>query len=344
MGLRILGLLVSAFLIAFGIARYRRGLLRRGELLAVILVSGALITAALDPDLFNPMLDALGFRRGGARRIIGLLVVSNLFTLVFAIRGFSRDDQVSNEIGELVDTIALNRYREEHPQRSADCAVVMPAFNEAENLPAVLAAIPKKVAGLSTRAIVVADGCTDETEAVARAAGADVVRRDLRRGSGAAVRLGCRAALADGARVIVTLDADGQHDPAELERLVTPLLDDSADITQGSRILGEFEKESRLRSAGVRLFARLLTGLGRTRITDPSTGYRAFSESALGKLDLRQDQFYVSEIILDANRKGLRVVEVPVTIRKRASGSTKKPPALGYAWGFSKAIVRTWFR
>ncbi len=344
MGLRILGALVAASLISFGLARYRRGLLRRGELLAVVLVGFALIAAAVDPDLFNPMLDALGFQRGGAKRIIGLLVVSNLFTLVFAIRGFSRDDQLSNEIGELVDTIALDRYHEEHPRRSADCAIVMPAYNEAANLPAVLAAIPKKVAGLTTRPIVIADGCTDETEAVARAAGADVVRRDLRRGSGAAVRLGFRAALADGARVVVTLDADGQHDPLELERLVAPLLDGSADITQGSRILGGFERESRVRSIGVGLFARLLTFLGRNTITDPSTGYRAFSAPALASLELRQNQFYVSEIILDANRKGLRVVEVPVTIRRRASGQTKKPPTLGYAWGFSKEIVRTWFR
>lgn len=344
MGLRILGALVALALSVFAVARFRRGLLRRGELLAVTVVAVGLLAAAVAPDLFNPMLDALGFRRGGARRIIGLLVVSNLFTLVLAIRGFSRDDLLSNELGELVDSMALNRYRDEHPALSADCAVVMPAHDEADNLPAVLAAMPAEVAGLKVRPIVVADGCTDDTEDVARAGGAHVVRRDLRRGSGAAIRLGCRAAIEGGARVVVTLDADGQHDPSEMARLVEPILVGRADIAQGSRILGEFEKESRVRSVGVSLFARLLTALGRTRITDPSTGYRAFDAAALDHLELRQDQFYVSELILDAARKGLRVVEVPVTIRRRASGTTKKPATLGYAWGFSKAIVRTWFR
>ncbi len=126
--------------------------------------------------------------------------------------------------------------------------------------------------------------------------------------------------------------------------LVRPLLDGDADMVQGSRVLGSFEVESSVRKHGVTLFAKLLTTLGRTRITDPSTGYRAITSQALRRLDLKQDQFYVSEVILDAGRKGLRVVEVPITLRRRASGTTKKPAAFRYAWGFSKAIVRTWLR
>jgi hypothetical protein len=92
------------------------------------------------------------------------------------------------------------------------------------------------------------------------------------------------------------------------------------------------------------LFSRLLTWLGRTKVTDPSTGYRAMTSDALRRLDLRQDQFYVSEVILDASHKGLKVIEVPITFRKRASGATKKPSSLFYAWGFCKAIIGTWLR
>jgi glycosyltransferase involved in cell wall biosynthesis len=297
------------------------------------------------PDLLNPALGALGFERGGERRIIGLLVLSNLLTLALLLRGFSRDDQVSDEIGNLVDYMALKRLDDEgFSPAPGTLAVVIPAYNEADNLPSVLAEVPEVVHGLRTLTIVVADGCTDATEEVARAHGAIVIRRDLRRGSGAAVRLGYEAALRAGARAIVTLDADGQHDPKEMDRLVAPILDGGADMVQGSRVLGSFEVESSVRKHGVRLFAKLLTFLGRTKITDPSTGYRAMSASALRRLDLRQDQFYVSELILDAARKGLTVTEVPITLRRRASGMTKKPTTLRYAWGFSKAIVRTWLR
>jgi glycosyltransferase involved in cell wall biosynthesis len=260
-------------------------------------------------------------------------------------RGFVRDDQLSNEVGDLVDYMAFRRLEEEnHPPILGSCAVVIPAYNEGENLPAVLGEMPLEVEGLPVVPIVIADGSTDATEEAARRLGAVVIRRDLRRGSGAAVRLGYEAALRYGARCVVTIDADGQHDPKEMWRLVEPILDGTADMVQGSRVLGSFEVESRTRKHGVRLFASLLSTLGRTKITDPSTGYRAISTEALRRLDLRQDQFYVSEVILDAARKGFRVTEVPIALRRRASGTTKKPTTLRYAWGFSKAIVKTWLR
>lgn len=345
MGLRIFGATVAVLLAALVVRRYRKGLLRRGEALVAGLVIAALAVAAAVPDVLNPALSAIGFQPGQERRIIGLLVISNLVTLGLLFRGMWRDDQLSIEIGDLVDYMALQRLYESGwtPDEHA-CAVVIPAYNEADNLPAVLGQMPTHVDGLTTMPIVIADGCTDETESVARSLGAGVIRRDLRRGSGAAVRLGYKAALDAGAEVVVTLDADGQHDPKEMPQIVEPILAGKADMVQGSRILGSFEMESPVRMYGVKLFSRLLTILGRTRITDPSTGYRAMSADALRRLDLRQDQFYVSEVILDASRKGLRVVEVPITFRKRASGVTKKPNTLKYAWGFSKAIARTWLR
>jgi hypothetical protein len=345
MGLRIFGAAVAVLLAAFAVRRYRRGQLRRGEALAIAFVCGGLMVAAAVPDLLDPILGALGFEPGGERRIIGLLVISNLFTLALVFRGFSTDDQLSNEIGRLVDYVALKRLEEAGPTMPAgSCAVVLPAFNEAENLPSVLAEIPAEIEGLPVATIVVADGCTDATEAAARNLGAIVIRRDLRRGSGAAVRLGYEVALKAGARIVVTLDADGQHDPQEMHLLVKPLTAGDADMVQGSRILGTFEIESRARRHGVALFARLLSTLGRTKITDPSTGYRAITASGLRRLDLRQDQFYVSEVILDAARKGLRVQEVPITLRRRSGGATKKPSTIRYAWGFSKAMLRTWLR
>lgn len=339
------GAAVAALIALYAILRYRKGLLRRGEALIIALVVAAIAVAAIHPDLLDPILGTLGFERGQRRRIIGLLVLSNLLVLGLLFRGFSRDVLVSREVGSLVDQMALRRLKDERPAiPPGSCAVVIPAYNEADNLPWVLGHMPEQVEGLPVVPIVIADGCTDETEEVARRLGATVIRRDLRRGSGAAVRLGYQAALEAGARVVVTLDADGQHDPREMGRLVAPLLEDQADMIQGSRVLGSFEVESTVRSRGVTFFAKLLSTLGRTKITDPSTGYRGITANALRRLDLRQDQFYVSEVILDASRKGLKVIEVPITLRARASGTTKKPTTIRYAWGFSKAIVRTWLR
>ena len=344
MGLRIFGAVVALLLVVLTVRRRGKGQLRRGELMAVLVVASGLLVAAIIPDVLDPVLGALGFQRGGERRIIGLLVISNLFTLALVLRGFSRDEQLSAEIGDLVDYMALRRLEDEGWSPGTGLAVVIPAFNEADNLPAVLREMPAEVMGLKVSVFVVADGCTDDTEYVARDFGASVIRRELRRGSGAAVRLGYLCALSSGAEVVVTLDADGQHDPKEMPDLVKPLLTGDADMVQGSRVLGSFEVESGVRKVGVRLFSRLLTFLGRTKVTDPSTGYRAMTSDALRRLDLRQDQFYVSEVILDASHKGLQVVEVPITFRKRASGTTKKPSSLFYAWGFCKAIIGTWLR
>jgi GT2 family glycosyltransferase len=345
MALRILGGAVAVLLAAFVVLRYRKRQLRRGELFAALLIVVALATAAAAPDVYDVILSPLGFNAGGERRIVGLLVLSNLVTLALVFRSFSREDQLTDELGELVDYTALRRWeREEQSPAFGAIAAVLPAYNEADNLPSVLSEMPDRVLDLPIVPIVVADGSTDDTEATARQLGAIVIRRDLRRGSGAAVRLGYQVALRSGAHIIVTLDADGQHDPKEMERLIKPLLNGDADMVQGSRVLGDFEIESKARKHGVVFFSKLLTALSRTKITDPSNGYRAVTADALMRLDLRQDQFYVSEMILEAARAGVRVVEVPITVRKRASGTTKKPTTFRYAWGFSKAIVRTWLR
>ena len=92
MGLRIFGAVVALLLFSYAAFRYRRGQLRRGEMLAVFAVSLGLVVAAVAPSVLDPLLSALGFEPGQERRIIGLLVISNLFTLALVFRGFSRDD------------------------------------------------------------------------------------------------------------------------------------------------------------------------------------------------------------------------------------------------------------
>jgi hypothetical protein len=112
----------------------------------------------------------------------------------------------------------------------------------------------------------------------------------------------------------------------------------------GSRMLGEFERESLVRHVGVHVFARLVTLLTGQRITDPSSGYRAARAELLQHLVLREDQFWTSEILIEALRHRARVVEVPITIAARAGGRSKKPRSIRYGWNFSKVILHTWLR
>lgn len=344
-GLRILGAVLSVLLAVYAVRRYRKHQLRRGELFAMVVAAAGLICVAIAPTIFNPLFDALGAEPGDQRRLIALLVLSNFFTLALVFRGFTKDDIMSDNLSRLVDFLALRRIEESRWEPvPASCAVIIPAYNEAANLPSVLAEIPKEICGLPVMTIVCADGCTDATEAVARANGAMVIGSDLRRGQGAVLRLGLLVALEVEARVMVTLDADGQHDPSEMERVIRPILNDEADMVQGSRVMGSFEIESKVRKRGITFFSKVMTVLGRTKITDPSNGYRAVSPEGLRRLDLTQDQFFVAELVIDAANKGLRVVEVPISVRRRASGASKKGTTFRYAYGFTKAIVGTWLR
>jgi glycosyltransferase involved in cell wall biosynthesis len=221
-------------------------------------------------------------------------------------------------------------------------AVVMAAYNEAGSVGPLLDTLPESVCGLRVCPIVVDDGSSDETAAHARSAGAVVGTHRRNLGQGDALRTGFELAKRLDARVVVTMDADGQHDPAELPALVGPVVAGEADYVQGSRFLGRYDDAGGARDLGIRGFTRLITLLTGTEITDCTNGYRAIDGAALARLRLVEDRFSASEIIIQAAGRGLRIREVPVHIRSREVGSSKKPRGLRYASGFLGAIVRSW--
>jgi glycosyltransferase involved in cell wall biosynthesis len=245
-----------------------------------------------------------------------------------------------------VENLALEQFRA--TARLEDfagaIALVIPAYNEGQHITQVLAALPDEVAGLPLRPIVVDDGSSDDTTEKARAAGAPAVRLPMNRGQGAALRTGYRLALVTGARLVVTMDGDGQHKASELPRLVQPILDREADVVNGSRILGHADPSHTARTLGIKLFAWLLSALSASRVTDPACGYRAVRTEALRGLVFRQDQFHNSEFILEASKRKLRMIEVPVTVASRISGVSKKPPHFRYGLGFANALLRAWLR
>jgi glycosyltransferase involved in cell wall biosynthesis len=223
-------------------------------------------------------------------------------------------------------------------------AVVIAAYNETGSVGRVLGTLPDTVCGLSLCAVVIDDGSTDETAEEARAAGAVVGRHARNLGQGDALRTGFAVAAGLAADVVVTMDADGQHDPAELADLVGPVVAGDADYVQGSRFLGRYDDAGGARDLGIRAFTRLINILTRADITDCTNGYRAIDGAALARLRLAEDRFSASEILIQAAGHGLRIREVPVHIRGREVGESKKPRGLGYAWGYFAVIVRSWAR
>ena len=198
---------------------------------------------------------------------------------------------------------------------------VIPAFNERDALPAVLAEIGA-IDGL--RPVVVDDGSTDGTAAVARQAGVPVVCLPFNLGVGGAVRAGLCWAVAHDAERVVVVDADGQHDPADVAALVAAI-DRGAGLAIGSRFAagsGNYSVGSTRRRA-MGLLNRIVRTTTGVPVTDATSGFRAMSRPVAEFLAREYPVEYLAdtvEVIVMVRQAGFEVVEVPVSMRARAAG------------------------
>jgi hypothetical protein len=341
--LRIVGLAIGVALLAFAV--WRRRTLRNGDVL-LLLISGLVLLIVSGTDLLDSALSAFSFRRGNGGRILGLAVFAVIVLFLLTVRSLVQNGRIERKLSAALEGIAWDEFRNAGlAERFRDrVAVVVPAYNEEDNIGQVLPRIPKTVCGLEIAVLVVDDGSRDDTGAIARQYGAAVARHATNLGGGAALRTGYRLMVDSGARIVVTLDADGQHRPEEMERLVGPVADGTVDVAHGSRVLGHAEANTVAREMGIIFFNRLVSLITRTRVSDCSNGYRAVRATVLPQLALRQEQFHTSEFMIEAIKRGVPATEIPVTVDKRLHGHSKKPAVLRYGLGFTNAIMRTWLR
>lgn len=202
----------------------------------------------------------------------------------------------------------------------------IPAYNEEETIGKVLIEAGKYV----DRILVCDDGSSDMTAEIAERMGVSVMRHHQNLGKGAALRTlfnSCKPLNPD---TVVTLDADWQHDPREIPRLVKPILDGEADIVVGSRFLGKTNMPG-YRALGNKLLNVLTHTAAGMKVSDTQSGFRAYSPRALQEIELATDTIAVdSQILIDAAQKGLRLLEVPVTARYEGETSTYGPVSHGY--------------
>jgi glycosyltransferase involved in cell wall biosynthesis len=199
---------------------------------------------------------------------------------------------------------------------------VIPALNEEDSIAGVIAEI--RAADPGFEVIVVDDGSKDRTAQVAAAAGAHVVRHPYNLGIGGAVQTGLQYARDHRFDIAVQVDADAQHDPAEIERLLEPIVEGRADIVVGSRFLDECEYRAPFaRLVGIKLFAGLVSLIVRQRVTDTTSGFRAVNRRGimLFAADYPHDYPEVEANVLVFKHR-LRLAEVPVRMRTRTTGAS----------------------
>jgi cellulose synthase/poly-beta-1,6-N-acetylglucosamine synthase-like glycosyltransferase len=217
--LRAFGLVLAVLLVAYAIWR-RRSLSNGAVLLAIF--GGIALAVVSGTELLNGLLSAFSFERGNGGRILGLAVFAIAILFMLVLRALTESAKVNQQLSALLEGLAWEEFRQAKlPERFRDkVAVVVPAYNEAASVGDVVRTIPKEVCEEPTAVLVVDDGSRDDTSEEAAKAGAVVARHVINRGGGAALRTGYRLMADSGALVVVTLDADGQHLPSEMERLV----------------------------------------------------------------------------------------------------------------------------
>jgi hypothetical protein len=346
--LRLVGLLIALLLVVLAIWLGRRGS-GRGIVVPIVVAGSGLLVVAVFPDVIRWIQDLVGLGDEPAGGLITALVISIAIAFGFIFYALAKTERQTQRLRRLIRALsAAQLEREELHGRMGGVLVVIAAYNEAESLPAVLAQVPVEVAGLPTHVLVVDDASRDATRQVAQDHGAHVVTHPVNGGQGAALQTGYLIAERVGVDVVVTMDADGQHDPAQIERLVEPIVRGEADFVVGSRRMGEYQREEgaggAARTAGITLYTQLINLLGGTTVSDVANGYRAIRASRLSEIVFTEDQFHNPELLMGAARAGLRIVEVPITIRRRTAGTSKKGGTLRYGVGFLRVIIRSWLR
>ena len=200
----------------------------------------------------------------------------------------------------------------------------IPAFNEEANIAKVVLTVERFV----DRVLVCNDGSTDMTGIIAEALGAEVIRHETNLGYGAALQSLFEEARKRGVDVAVTLDADGQHDPSEIPKLLKRLSLGDVDIVIGSRFLeGGGSEVPEGRKAGIKVLSGLVSN-GEVRITDAQSGFRAYNRHALETLKLSELGMGLStEILVKAGNHGLKIAEVPIRV-SYDEDSAKQTPVL----------------
>lgn len=319
---------------ALGLGRARRSPLQPATVLWVTTGGGLLLASMLFEFSWRYQLPALV-----------LLPVAGALGWTAMRWGVDDERHAARAASMAVEERALADFRAHYGRPAlAPVVIVIAAYDEADGIGAVLDELPGRVHGLAVDVVVVVDGATDGTAAAAAAHGVHVADVPVNRGQGAALRLGYRIAREGGAAYVVTTDADGQYDPAQIAVVLEPLLGGHADFVTGSRRLGRQETDDAVRHVGVRVFARLVSALTGHRVTDTSFGLRAMRAEVTGAVTLDQPQYQASELLIGVLARGYRVVERPATMRRRTAGASKKGGNLVYGYRYGRVVLTTWWR
>ncbi len=204
-------------------------------------------------------------------------------------------------------------------------AILLPAYNEEVAIASMILLSSR----YADEVIVIDDGSTDSTKEVSELTGATVLSHDSNKGKGVALKTGFE--YAKDYDIVVTIDADGQHNPTEIPSLIEPILNNQADLVNGSRYInGHDTSTPKYRRVGQTVLDTATNIASGVKLTDSQSGFRAFSSKCFKYFNFDPEGFGIeSDMIIEASNNKLRIVEVPITVRYDVNTTTANPVIQG---------------
>jgi len=225
--------------------------------------------------------------------------------------------------------------------KGRNVCVVIPAFNEETQIGTVLDRLPDFI----DLKIVVDDGSTDSTAEIARRKGAVIVSHEKNRGVGAAFQSGLRKAIKSNVDVMVNIDADGQFNPNDIEKLIKPIIEDGVDFVTASRFKNPdlYPKMTKTKFYGNKIMSYLITKIVGQKFHDVSCGFRAYSSQGLHRINLFGEFTYTQETFLDLAFKGVPIAEIPIQVRGTREHGKSKVASNLFRYGYQtlKIILKS---
>ena len=202
----------------------------------------------------------------------------------------------------------------------------IPAFNEEKNIGPIIQSLKKTYDNV----LVCDDGSSDSTSSIALEMGAIVVKHSTNEGYGSAIKTIFNETKKIDCDILVTFDADGQHEINEINDILQPIIENTADIVIGSRFLGETKHLPKYRKFGIKTITGLTNVMTGSNISDSQSGFRAYSRKILKEISPTESGMGIStEILIKATKKKMRITEIPITISYENNSHSKEPISHG---------------
>ena len=222
--------------------------------------------------------------------------------------------------------------------------VLIPAYNEENNIEKTILDIPRKIPGIDiVEVLVVNDGSADRTIDFAFNAGADrIISHKTNMGVGAAFMTGIRNAISMNADIVVTVDADCQSNSKEIPELISPILNNQFDVIIGTRFLKNIPKGfPKIKLIGNKIFTNLVSLVAGQKFSDAQTGFRAYSKDSIASISVVNDFTYTQEVLLDLKFKGFRIGDIPITVKYYRKDSKVVKSIFKYTYKSLSIIIRS---